>query len=263
MDNHIDGRLWISKAKQNFLGKGRIELLEHIHQTGSISGAAKVMKMSYKAAWDAIDAINKLSEEPLVERSTGGKGGGGTRLTSKGLEYITLFKKIEQAQHLFFDALDHYVDDGDKFSAFISKLTLRTSARNQLLGTVSEIKTNKNQARLTVKIDEKTQIDVMITKQSLKEMDIQKGAALYMLLKATWISLLHTKPDITEETKNYLFGTVTHIEEDETQSEVIITLEGKQTLVASIPTLDLKERPPILGAKIWAVFDISNALIAV
>lgn len=263
MDNHINGRLWISKAKQNFLGKGRIELLEHIHQTGSISGAAKIMKMSYKAAWDAIDAINKRSEEPLVERSTGGKGGGGTRLTPKGLEYISLYKKIEQAQHLFFDALDQYVDDDDKFSAFISKLTLRTSARNQLLGTVSEIKMNKTQAKLTIKIDEQAQVVVMITRQSLKEMDIQKGTPLYVLLKATWVSLLHTKPVVQEETTNYLSGTVTHIEEDETQSEVTVTLEGNQTLVASLPTSDLKKQPPVLGAKVWAVFDISNALVAV
>ena len=77
MQNNIDGRLWISKSEQNFLGKGRIELLEQIHLTGSISAAAKAMKMSYKAAWDAIDAINKLSDAPLVTRATGGKGGGG------------------------------------------------------------------------------------------------------------------------------------------------------------------------------------------
>ncbi|DAB40078.1 MAG TPA: molybdenum-dependent transcriptional regulator [Sulfurovum sp. UBA12169] len=263
MHNHIDGRLWISKAKQNFLGRGRIELLEHIHQTGSISGAAKIMKMSYKAAWDAIDAINKLSEEPLVERSTGGKGGGGTRLTPKGLEYITLYKKIEHAQHLFFETLEHYTDDNDKFSAFISKLTLRTSARNQLLGTVLEIKTNKNQAKLIIKIDDKTQVAVIITKQSLKEMDIQKGAALYVLLKAAWISLFKTKPAAPEETKNYLNGTITCIEEDEAQSEVTVLLEGKQTLIASIPTENLREQSLALKDKIWASFDISNALLAI
>ncbi len=263
MHNHIDGRLWISKAKQNFLGRGRIELLENIHQTGSISAAAKIMKMSYKAAWDAIDAINKLSEEPLVERSTGGKGGGGTRLTPKGLEYIALYKKIEHAQHLFFEALEHYTDDSDKFSAFVSKLTLRTSARNQLLGTVTQIETNKNQAKLAIKIDEMTQIAVIITKQSLKEMDIQKGAALYVLLKAAWISLLKTKPAIIEETKNYLCGTIIRIDEDEAQSEVIVSLKGKQTLVASIPTQNLTTQSLACGDTIWAVFDISNALVAV
>ena len=39
--------------------------------------------MSYKAAWDAIDTMNNLAGEPLVERMTGGKGGG-TQLTRRG-----------------------------------------------------------------------------------------------------------------------------------------------------------------------------------
>ena len=188
---------------------------------------------------------------------------GGTRLTPKGLEYIALYKKIEHAQHLFFEALEHYTDDSDKFSAFISKLTLRTSARNQLLGTVTQIETNKHQAKLAIKIDEKTQIDVMITKQSLKEMDIKKGTTLYVLLKAAWISLFKAKPAITEETKNYLCGIVTRIEKDETQSEVTLSLEGKQTLIASIPTQNLTTQSLACGDTIWAVFDISNALVAV
>ena len=161
MQNNIDGRLWISKAEQNFLGKGRIELLEQIHRSGSISAAAKAMKMSYKAAWDAIDAINKLSEEPLVTRSTGGKGGGGTQLTAKGLEYITLYKEIEQAQNFFFEALGNYADDPNKLSTFISKLTLRTSARNQILGTVEKIHIADHQANVTIALSPK--VNVVIT----------------------------------------------------------------------------------------------------
>lgn len=262
MHNSIDGRLWISKAKQNFLGKGRIELLEHIHQTGSITAAAKAMKMSYKAAWDAVDAMNTLSEEPLVMRSTGGKGGGGTLLTPKGLEYITLYKEIEHAQHLFLEALEHFTDDTQKLIAFLSKPTLRSSARNQLLGNVTQIKTDKNQATVSIQINAKTQIVVTITKQSLKEMDINIDSSVYVLLKAAWITLLKNNPK-EENDKNCLQGVVSKIKEDETRSEITVLLNGKHTLIASIPTEEAQSQHLLSGDTVWAVFDTSSALLAV
>ena len=79
MQNSINGRLWINKSEHNFLGQGRMELLMHIEQEGSITKAAKAMKMSYKAAWDAVDAMNNLSEFPLVASAKGGKGAWSTR----------------------------------------------------------------------------------------------------------------------------------------------------------------------------------------
>lgn len=59
-----------------FLLEKRISLLKAIERTGSISKAAKEVPMSYKAAWDAIDAINNLCPTPVVEKETGGKGEG-------------------------------------------------------------------------------------------------------------------------------------------------------------------------------------------
>ena len=59
----IKGNFWIEKDNKSFLGKGRIELLKNIQRYGSISKAAKEMKMSYKAAWDAVDIINNYLKE--------------------------------------------------------------------------------------------------------------------------------------------------------------------------------------------------------
>ncbi|WP_294893646.1 winged helix-turn-helix domain-containing protein, partial [Sulfuricurvum sp. RIFOXYD12_FULL_44_77] len=84
----IDGRFWLTKEGQSFLGAGRIELLERIDKTGSINAAAKEMKMSYKAAWERINGMNLLADQPLIERLTGGKGGGGTKLTPYARELI-------------------------------------------------------------------------------------------------------------------------------------------------------------------------------
>ena len=91
----VKGNFWIEKNNKSFLGRGRIELLKKIDKYGSISKAAKEMKMSYKAAWDAVDIINKLSKHSVVEKVSGGKGGGGTRLTEYGKKLIEIFENAE------------------------------------------------------------------------------------------------------------------------------------------------------------------------
>ena len=79
--HRLRGKLEVDTEFGTFLGDTRIRLLEAIDQHGSISQAAKAVPISYKAAWDAVDAMNNLADQPLVVRSTGGKNGGGTQLT--------------------------------------------------------------------------------------------------------------------------------------------------------------------------------------
>ena len=71
----VAGRLWIEIDGNNFLGSGRIELLEKIETLGSLRKAAISMGLSYRKAYYAIRSINELAPSPLVELKQGGKGG--------------------------------------------------------------------------------------------------------------------------------------------------------------------------------------------
>jgi molybdate transport system regulatory protein len=75
VQHKLVGKLTVDTEFGTFLGDTRIRLLEAIDRYGSISQAAKAVPLSYKAAWDAVDAMNNLAEAPLVERSVGGKHG--------------------------------------------------------------------------------------------------------------------------------------------------------------------------------------------
>lgn len=77
------------------LGPGKADLLEAIEATGSISGAGRSMKMSYRRAWLLVDALNRMFERPLVEASPGGAKGGGARLTPMGREVVAHYRAIE------------------------------------------------------------------------------------------------------------------------------------------------------------------------
>lgn len=100
----IGSKFWIEKDGQFFLGKGRVMLLIAVRQTGSISAAAKTMNMSYKKAWESIDAMNALADQPLVERTTGGKGGGGTVVTEEGEKAIQLYEQLIKSSVAFVES---------------------------------------------------------------------------------------------------------------------------------------------------------------
>lgn len=89
----------INLEPQGRIGPGKIELLEHIASDGSISAAARRMKMSYKHAWDLVEEMNRLFGKPLVSAQTGGKNGGGTELTPVGLAVVSRFRAIERAAY--------------------------------------------------------------------------------------------------------------------------------------------------------------------
>ena len=78
------------------LGPGKVKLLEAVSKTGSISAAARAAGMSYRRAWVLIDEVNHLFRSPLVETSTGGKGGGGAHLTPLGELALERYRTIER-----------------------------------------------------------------------------------------------------------------------------------------------------------------------
>jgi molybdate transport system regulatory protein len=87
-------RLWIDIDGERFFGPGRADLLQHIHETGSISKAAKAMGMSYKKAWAMVDEMNSKAHTPYVIAQKGGQKGGGTELTKAGAEIVKAYQKI-------------------------------------------------------------------------------------------------------------------------------------------------------------------------
>jgi molybdate transport system regulatory protein len=88
------GHIWIDGTSGTFLGYGRVVLLERIREYGSITRAARSMEMSYRRAWDLVDSMNQQAKRPFVQLSTGGKGGGGARVTEDGERAIKLFWKF-------------------------------------------------------------------------------------------------------------------------------------------------------------------------
>lgn len=84
------------------MGPGKMQLLEAIDRHGSISAAARVLGMAYPNAWKAIAALNRHFREPLVERTMGGKRGGGAALTETGRAVLGIYRSIETKARITF-----------------------------------------------------------------------------------------------------------------------------------------------------------------
>lgn len=77
------------------VGPGKVDLLESIAQQGSISAAARELGMSYRRAWLLVDTMNRCFSRPLVEAETGGKQGGGAKLTATGKDVVRRYRRVE------------------------------------------------------------------------------------------------------------------------------------------------------------------------
>lgn len=88
------GKIWVEKDGELYMGWGRAMLLESIDRLGSIAAAARSMKLGYRNAWLWIEAMNRLAETPLVEKTTGGVGGGRATLTEEGRKTVSEYKEL-------------------------------------------------------------------------------------------------------------------------------------------------------------------------
>jgi len=90
-------RVRVDFGSQCSVGVGKIELLEGIARTGSLSQAAREMRMSYRRAWLLLADLNASFDSPVARTATGGAGGGGAVLTPFGEQLVAGYRKLESS----------------------------------------------------------------------------------------------------------------------------------------------------------------------
>ena len=267
VQHKLVGKLTVDTEFGTFLGDTRIRLLEAIDRYGSISQAAKAVPLSYKAAWDAVDAMNNLAEAPLVERSVGGKHGGGTSLTDYGRRVIAMYRAVEQEYQQAIDRLSSRLgDEGEtnvhQFQTLLRRMAMRTSARNQFVGTVSGLREGEVSFEVRVRLDDANEVVAVITRASAESLELGIGREVHAFVKAPSV-LIITDRDTRTTARNHLWGEVTAIHEGPVSSEVTITLPSGRNITSvvthdSIGNLDLQ-----VGSMACAVFQATSVILAV
>ena len=97
MADELTIRFRVDFANRCSVGVGKIELLEGIARTGSLSQAAREMRMSYRRAWLLLADLNASFDSPVARTATGGSGGGGAVLTPFGKRLVAGYRKLESS----------------------------------------------------------------------------------------------------------------------------------------------------------------------
>jgi len=259
----LHGSVWLDVDGQHFGGANRLALLEAIAGHGSITAAAKAVKMSYKAAWDAIDGMNNMAGTPLVERLTGGKGGGGTRLTARGRQLVDNFKLIEREHRHFVEQLGRQAEGIADDLLMIRRMALKTTARNQFLGRVTQLKTGAVNDEVELEIAGGQKLVAVVTRDSAESLGLAVGAEAFALIKASSIILVTEAGDVKFSARNQLAGTVTRVTTGAVNTEVVLELAGGGTVAAIITNESSSNLGLAEGVATTAIFKASSVILGV
>ena len=220
--------------------------------------------MSYKAAWDAIDSMNNLAGEPLVERLTGGKGGG-TRLTRGGAQLVENFRIIEREHRNFVDQLSQQAQAEGIADDFlrIRRMTMRTSARNQFLGKVTHVKQGAVNDEIELEIAGGQKIVAIVTQESTKGLGLRIGAEAFALIKSSSIVLVTEDADAKFSARNRMSCTVSRVQPGAVNTEVVIALAGGGAVAAIITNESCSTLGLAAGVKASAIFKASSVILGV
>jgi molybdate transport system regulatory protein len=239
-----------------------LELLERIDSTGSISTAATAMGMSYKAAWQAVEAMNNLSDQPLVERQAGGRHGGGTSLTAYGRRVVGAYRRLETEREKVLAHLGRIMDDFDQYYQLIRRFDMKTSARNQFLGKVKSVKHGPINAEVILDIGGGDTLAAVITQDSAEQLGLAAGVEAYALVKAPWV-IVTTDETMKTSARNRLCGTVVRCQEGAINAEVVIELPGGKMVVATVTNDSVTSLGLKVGARACALIKASHIILAV
>ena len=255
----LTSNLVLELDDQPFLLEKRIELLKAIDKEGSISKAAKAVPMSYKAAWDAIDAMNNLSHTPIVSRETGGKGGGSTTLTPYGQNLLKTYTILKNEQKTFLERLEKMTDVDSGTLKTIGRLSMQISARNQLSGTIKKIVKGAVNAQIIIVLKSGNTLVSVITNNAVDSLGLNEGEEVTAFFKSSSVMLGRGEMQISAQ--NRLEGTVQSVHTGAINSEVVVSMGDLDKIVAVVTQESIQMLNIEQGSRVYAVIKSNDIMI--
>ncbi|TYA47347.1 LysR family transcriptional regulator [Aggregatibacter actinomycetemcomitans] len=249
--------LTIKLKQQLFADPKRIRLLKEIEKCGSINQAAKNAKVSYKSAWDHLEAMNKISPKPLLERNIGGKNGGGTALTVYAQRLLQLYDLLEQTQEKAFSILkDEKVPLNSLLSA-TARFSLQSSARNQFFGIVQALRFEDVHCFVDIELEGFSEpLTVSITEKSAVRLKLELNKEVMLMFKAPWVKI---RAKQARNMPNQFRATVKSIIDKGEAGEAILVLEDLKIEFCATLT---KTQHIELEQQVWISVDPEQIILA-
>lgn len=227
----LSSEVFLDRGGKGLAGRGRIALLERIDALGSISRAAHDLGMSYRAAWEAIESMDNVAGEPLVERAPGGRGGGGSHLTDAGRQLIRVFREAEAAHRRLTEQLAQEVRDPQRFLELARHIAFRSSARNQFIATIQRLPDESGLMHVALNLDDKLTLQASVTRAAIDALDLLPGSNVLALVKASAVSVRAPAPANSDLGQcNVLRGRIEHRADEGAAPQFRVAITRRLTL---------------------------------
>lgn len=260
-EGKVEAMLALRREGRPLVGRDRIDLLEAVATHGSISKAAKAVGLSYKAAWDALNAVNNLLPRPAIVSQAGGRHGGGAVLTEEGQALITSFRLLEDRLARVAATLSA-VGAGDSLSLLWS-LGMKTSARNAFRCTVTEIRPGAVNNEVILRLSDAAALTAVITGESLRDLEITVGRQVMALVKSSFVLLAPAGQKLAISARNRIEGTVTRREDGAVNTEFVLDIGDGKSITAVVTRDAAEELGLNQGDRAVALFKASHVILAV
>lgn len=237
-------------------------LLQALQDTGSITKAARTAGLSYKGAWLLLETACNLAHEPLLETTTGGAGGGGTRLTPAAVGLLQAWHTLQTDQREFLRVQEARLSQVPALRGLLRRMSMKTTARNQWAGTVRTVDVGPVSAEVTLALPSGDEITATMTASAAKRLKLKKGKEAIALIKASAVVLVTDFAGWQLSARNQLAGTVSRIERGAVSSLVVLTLPGGTSLTASVTNEGVEALDLRVGAPATAVFKAYSVMVA-
>jgi len=239
----------------------RVALIEAVEELGSITAAAKRLGLSYKGAWDIVQALNNLFEAPLIAAASGGKSGGAAVVTPRGREVVVAFRRVQGEIDAALAKLEAGLS-GETARDLFWSLGMRTSARNALRGEISHIAPGAVSSEVSLRIGEGVEIVAVLTRRSVEELGLAIGRPAIALIKSSFVVLAKGE-NLRTSARNQIAGRVAGREDGAVNSEVALDIGAGKTLVATVTLESARALELAVGDAVTALIKAPHVILAV
>ena len=237
-----------------------IGLLKAIAESGSINQAAKLVGLSYKGAWQIIEKANNMAPKVLISTATGGAKGGGTSLTTAGQALLELFTRVDTEHKVFLQKINQKLAEDPVAQLLLKRLVIKTSATNQLFGSITAIEIGAVNAQVVVKLKGGEQVVAAISLADLTQLNLVVDGDVILLINDPEIIMMTDPESYQYSSRNCLAGKVMRIQTDGIDAEVVIQLSSGDSIVAMITQASAENMNLKLDTPVYALFK-SNSVI--
>lgn len=260
-EGDLAAQLTLRRGALARVGLDRVALIEAVDELGSISAAAKRLGLSYKGAWDAVQALNNLFDAPLIDAAPGGKAGGAAIATPRGKAVAAAFRRVQAEIDATLSKLEAEFSGAPPRDLFWS-LGMRTSARNALRGEITRITPGAVNGEVTLTLAEGVEIISILTQRSIAELELVVGKPAIALIKSSFV-ILAKGEGLRTSARNQIAGQVAARDDGAVNSEITLDIGRAKTLTATITLESAKALELGVGDAVTALIKAPHVILAV